>query len=131
MQMKTYRCSLQVRGYELDGFGHVNHANYLNYLEHARWDALAQEGITLPLLEKLQRWPVIAKLEIKYVKPAFMGETLDITTRCVEHSDAGMVFEQKIERAGILIAEARIHGVSVNEKGRPARHPEEMERLWK
>jgi len=131
MDMKTYRCSLQVRGYELDGFGHVNHANYLNYLEHARWEMLAQEGITLPMLEELQRWPVIANLEIKYVKPAFMGDTLDVTTQSVERTEAGMVFEQKIERAGVLICSARIQSVTVNEKGRPVRHPEEMQRIWK
>jgi thioesterase-3 len=129
--MKTYRCSLQVRGYELDGFGHVNHANYLNYLEHARWDALAQEGITLPLIEELQRWPVIAQLEIKYLKPAFMGETLSVLTTCVERTEAGMTFEQKIERDGALICSAKIQSVTVNEKGRPARHPAEFERIWK
>ena len=46
--MKTYRCLIQVRGYELDSFGHVNHANYLNYLEHARWRCYAKKELRSP-----------------------------------------------------------------------------------
>lgn len=30
--------TFEVRGYELDSFGHLNNAVYLNYLEAARWD---------------------------------------------------------------------------------------------
>ena len=26
------------KGYELDSYGHVNHAVYLNYFEQARWE---------------------------------------------------------------------------------------------
>ena len=37
---KTYLCTLEVRGYELDSFGHVNHGVYVSYLEHARWKML-------------------------------------------------------------------------------------------
>src|SRR6185437_16164438 len=70
---KAYRTQLEVRGYELDSFGHVNHANYLNYFEHARWRMLQDEGITLEVLEKWKRWPVIAAIEVKYLKPTFMG----------------------------------------------------------
>jgi DNA-binding response OmpR family regulator len=29
---KIYECALEVRGYELDSFGHVNHAVYISYL---------------------------------------------------------------------------------------------------
>jgi YbgC/YbaW family acyl-CoA thioester hydrolase len=127
--MKTYRCSLVVRGYELDSFGHVNHANYLNYLEHARWTMLAEEGITLALMERENRWPVIAKIEVTYLKPTFMGETLEVLTRCTEFSRVSMIFEQTIQRDGEDILKARVHGVTVNEEGRPAKHLAEMERL--
>jgi len=128
--VKTYRTQLEVRGYELDSFGHVNHANYLHYLEHARWKMLEEEGITLPKLQGWKRWPVIAKLEIKYVKPAFMGDVLEIETRCVEHTKVTFVFEQIIRKEGATIATARLQGVMVNENGRPADYPPEMERVW-
>ena len=128
--MKTYRAQLEVRGYELDSFGHVNHANYLNYLEHARWKMLEEESITLSRLQQWKRWPVIARLEISYLKPAFMGDMLTIETRCVEHSKASFTFEQTILRDGTPLAQARLQGVMVNEKGRPADYPSEMAGLW-
>jgi YbgC/YbaW family acyl-CoA thioester hydrolase len=128
--MKTYRCQLAVRGYELDSFGHVNHANYLRYLEHARWEMLAAEGITLPFLEENKRWPIIRKIEIDYIRPAFMGEVLNVITECVEHGNASSVFKQTIERDGVEILRARVSSATINELGKPARHPKEMERLW-
>jgi YbgC/YbaW family acyl-CoA thioester hydrolase len=128
--MKTYRCQLTVRGYELDSFGHVNHAIYLRYLEHARWEMLAQEGITLSFLEERKRWPIIRKIEAEYLKPAFMGEVLDVVTQCVDHGKASSIFKQSIERGGVEIFRARIHSATINELGKPARHPVEMERLW-
>lgn len=132
--MKTYRCTLEVRGYELDSYGHVNHANYLNYLEHARWEALAQEGMSKPFFDRIQLWPIVSKIEVKYLKPALMGQKLEITTRCLEHRAASMVFEQNIilitPDANVPVVEARIHGVTINEQGKPARHPKEMERMW-
>jgi YbgC/YbaW family acyl-CoA thioester hydrolase len=128
--MKTYHAQLEVRGYELDSFGHVNHANYLNYLEHARWKMLEAEGITLELLQQCKRWPVIAQLEIKYLKPTFMGDLLDVETRCLEHGKASFVFEQIIMRAGTPVLKARIQGVMVNENGRPADYPEQFAKIW-
>ena len=128
--VKAYRSQIEVRGYELDSFGHVNHANYLNYLEHARWQMLQSEGITLELLEKWQRWPVITRVDIKYLKPTFMGDLLEVETRCIEHGKARFQFEQIITKAGVSVAQAFVHSVMVNEKGRPADYPEQFTKIW-
>jgi acyl-CoA thioester hydrolase len=128
--MKTYRTQIEVRGYELDSFGHVNHANYLGYLEHARWRMLAEEGITLPKLQVLKRWPVIAQMELKYLKPTFMGDLLEVETRCVDHSKIGFTFEQIIKKGDLIVMKATVRGVMVNENGRPADYPPELEGLW-
>ncbi len=29
--------TIRIRGYHLDGYGHVNNARYLEFLEEARW----------------------------------------------------------------------------------------------
>lgn len=127
---KIYRCSLQVRGYELDSYGHVNHAVYINYLEHARWMMLEAEGITLQKFKEWKRWPVIMELEVKYMKAAFAGEKLDIETHVVEHRRVGFSMQQRIFRDGVQIIEAHIKSVMVNERGRPAEIPHEMIRIW-
>ena len=76
--------SLKVRGYELDSYRHVNHAVYLSYLELARWEFLASRGLTLRKLDELKRWPVVAALEISYLKPALMDDELTIPSRVTE-----------------------------------------------
>ncbi len=126
---KVHHCQIQVRGYELDSYQHVNHANYLNYLEHARWQFLYSEGITLPRLNEWKRWPVIAEINIKYLKPAFMGETLDIETQVTGMRRVGFALEQRIYRSGILILEAKIGSVIVNELGRPDEVPDAFKSL--
>jgi len=63
---KTYYCSIEVRGYELDSFGHVNHGAYVSYLEHARWKLLEEEGITIKNFNDWGMWPVIIWIESHY-----------------------------------------------------------------
>ena len=45
--MRQFTTEIAVRSYELDSFGHVNHAIYLNYFEQARFDALESGGFPL------------------------------------------------------------------------------------
>jgi YbgC/YbaW family acyl-CoA thioester hydrolase len=129
-QPKTYSCPIEVRGYELDSFGHVNNATYLNYLEFARWKMLGEEGITLEWIQREKRWPVIASVEIKYLKPTFMGDPLVVKTRVVDQSRARFTIEQLIFRGDTLVTSAIIHSVVVNESGRPVELPGEYAKLW-
>jgi acyl-CoA thioester hydrolase len=130
MESPVYRCTLEVRGYELDSFGHVNNSVYLNYLEHARWQMLKQEGITLEQIQKDKRWPVISAIEIKYLRPLFMGETFEVRSRVVEHSKARFLIEQLLYRGETAIAAAKVSCVFVDETGRPNELPESYSKFW-
>ena len=44
---KPARFQLKVRHYEVDQYGHVNHAQYVHYLEVARIEALDALGLSL------------------------------------------------------------------------------------
>ena len=152
---KIYCSFLEVRGYELDSFGHVNHAEYVRYLEHARWQVLRTEGIGIPELKKFQIWPVIAEIQLKYLKPTFLGDLLAVTTRVVSNTRTQFVFEQTVFKTGseaiskdftqalILqpeqvtllqgepkILEALVRVVTVNASGRPTETPLEFQALW-
>src|ERR1041385_4155229 len=100
---RVYRTQLEVRGYELHSFGHVNNAVYFNYLEFARWKMLNEAGITIDKIKEWQRWPVIAKAEAEYYKPTFMGDRLEIETETVEHSRTSFTIEQRMFRGGTLV----------------------------
>jgi acyl-CoA thioester hydrolase len=127
---RFFRSQIEVRGYELDSFGHVNHAAYVSYLEHARWHVLRDAGVTLQILNEWKRWPVIARIEVDYLRPTYMGDLLDIETQVVEHKKTSFVFSQRILRGTEPVLQAKVQAVMVNEKGRPSPLPPELNRLW-
>jgi len=128
---KTYTCTLEVRGYELDSFGHVNHGVYISYLEHARWKMLEEEGITLRNFNEWGMWPVIIGVESHYLKPTYMGDRLEIQTQVVHHDRASFTFEQNVFRGDTHIMKAKVRSVMVDKTGRLVRRPDEINRLWK
>ena len=127
---RFFRSQIEVRGYELDSFGHVNHATYISYLEHARWQVLRDAGITLQTFQNLQRWPVIARVEVDYLKPTYLGDLLEVETHVAEHKKTSFVFAQKITKNGAPVLHARVQAVLVNEQGRPCALPAELAKLW-
>jgi len=128
---KIYTHQLEVRAYELDSFGHVNHANYLHYLETARWKMLGEENFTLETFKKWDRWPVIANLDIQYLKPIFMNETITIETHLAGYKTSSMQIEQVIKRGDAIIAQAKIRSVIVDGKGKPSALPDELAERWR
>lgn len=127
---KVYQCPIEVRGYELDGYAHVNHAVYVSYLEHARWTMLKSEGITIKEFKQWNRWPVIAEIQVQYRKPCFAGEQLAVHSQITEDSRVQFQVEQKIFRDNTLVLEAKVRIVIVNELGKPASLPPQISRLW-
>ncbi len=128
---KTFRTELEVRGYELDSFGHVNHANYLSYLEFARWKMLEAEGVTLKNFQAWGRFPVIASIEIQYLKPTFMGDVLTVETKLVDYRRSSMQLQQTIFKGDAKVVTAKVRSVIVSGEGRPAELPEELEKKWR
>lgn len=63
---KSFKYEFQVRGYELDSFGHVNNAVYLNYTEQARWSILNDLGL-LDIFEKTGGFMIVVETNIKYI----------------------------------------------------------------
>jgi acyl-CoA thioester hydrolase len=127
---KTYTCPIEIRAYELDASGHVNHANYLHYFEHARWNLLEQEDITLNDFKKWALWPIIVAADIQYLRPAFLGDQLKITTQIIEPGKASYVFEQTLLRNDQILVRGRLKGAMMDYDGKPARIPEKMMKIW-
>ena len=65
--MKT-RFEFNVRGYELDSFGHVNNAVYLNYLEQARWEMFLENEEWSAFLKKNEVFPAVIENRIRYLR---------------------------------------------------------------
>jgi len=129
----VHRYRLNVRGYELDSYRHVNHAVYLNYFEQARWDLLKVSGLSLAALDTLKRWPVVIRLEIQYKKPAFMDDMLEVRSRISRLGNTSFDVEHELVRIApegeTLLTTANLTAAIVDETGRPARIPTEFLKL--
>jgi YbgC/YbaW family acyl-CoA thioester hydrolase len=127
--MSEFIREVTVRSYELDAFGHVNHAVYLNYLEVARFDALEQGGFPPSALAE-NEWAIhVVRVEVDYLKPCFQGQVLRITTRVEQFRRTSMILAQQIHRVADgeeaePAVRARVTTVWIGEGGRPVRIPD-------
>ncbi len=124
-------CTVSVRSYECDAYGHVNNAVYLHYLEYARHEYLKDIGVSIPELRQSGYALLVAKVSIEYRRPAVTDDQLVITTMALRQSIVGGVLRQVITRAEhgengsqpVVVAEADVTWVCVDSRGRPVRLP--------
>jgi acyl-CoA thioester hydrolase len=116
-------CSLIVRTYECDSYGHVNNANYLNYLEYARYEFLRSIGFDYPALIRAGYGIYVARVEIDYKKPAVTDDILVIRSRPVKRGAVSGIIAQEIRRGEDVIVEAKVTWASVDSKGMPVKLP--------
>jgi YbgC/YbaW family acyl-CoA thioester hydrolase len=119
------RLTLKVRHYEVDEYGHVNHANYVHYLEAARVEALAGIGLSLPDMRRQGFLIVAVSLSVKYHAPAYAGETLELVTSISEIRGARTIWAQEIREAtsNRLLVTAEVTGAFTTSTGRAVRTP--------
>jgi len=121
-------CSLQVRTYECDSYGHVNNANYLNYLEYARYELLKDVGFDYPRAFNAGYGVFISRIEIDYKKPALTDDLLIIKTWPLKKGAVSGTLAQEIRRGDDLLAEAKVTWAFVDSKtGTPVRIPKEWD----
>ena len=71
---------IRVRYAETDRMGFLHHANYLVYFEQARTELLREQGGSYKRMEDEGYFLVLAKVEVKYRKPAHYDDLLTIRT---------------------------------------------------
>ncbi|HCC37007.1 MAG TPA: 4-hydroxybenzoyl-CoA thioesterase [Treponema sp.] len=120
-------CSLRVRTYECDSYGHVNNANYLNYLEYARYEFLRDIGFDYFKAVEAGYGIFIARIEIDYKKPAVTDDELRIKSWPVKKGAVSGVIAQEIWRGDDLLAAAKVTWAFVDSRGLPAKIPSEWD----
>ncbi len=113
---------IQVRWRDLDALGHVNNAAVVTYVETARTELWRQRfggGPHIPF--------VVARLEVRYLKPITIDCTVRVGLRVVDVRGARFTFLYRIEADGELAAEAStVMGHIVPGSQRPSRISEEL-----
>lgn len=72
--------TLRVRYGETDPMKYVYYGNYAEYLEVARVELFRTLGISYDEIEKRGIWLPVSEYKIKYLKPAFYDQILEIHT---------------------------------------------------
>ncbi|MCO7245125.1 MULTISPECIES: thioesterase family protein [unclassified Halomonas] len=101
------RTQLRVRGYHLDGYGHVNNARYLEFMEEGRWAFFDEHPALMNELHAAGRAFVVVNLNIDYRAAAVQGDDLVVMTGIVDVGDRSAVCHHQIRRKdGRVVAQA-------------------------
>jgi acyl-CoA thioester hydrolase len=122
----THRFPIRVRFYELDPYGHVNHAVYIQYFEAARIELLREAGLTMQGMLDDGVMIVVTDIATRFLKPAFGNDDLYVETEVLEFRRVTSRWHQQLLRGDDLIVEQELGAAVTNLDGRPVRFPQPM-----
>ena len=94
-----YAAILEVRDYELDSQGIVNHACFVHYLEVARNQYARALGIDFVEWHREGYDLVVVNLQIHYMRPLYAQDCMTVTAQLSNLQNDRMIFEQSITKA--------------------------------
>ena len=121
---KNFNHKIKVYYEDTDAGGVVYYANYLKYLERARTEALIKIGLSnLKIRNNFKALIIVKSCNIDYKKSAYLEDELNIKSYILSLTKTSFVMSQTIIKNKIVIVEAKIHLVFVNEKAKPIKIP--------
>jgi len=121
---KKFNHKIKVYYEDTDAGGVVYYANYLKYLERARTEALIDIGLSnLKIRDNFKALIIVKSCKIDYKKSAYLEDLLNIKSHILSTTKTSFVMNQTIIKKKIVIVEAKIHLVFVNEKVKPIKIP--------
>tara|TARA_B100000579_G_C22153052_1_gene541740 strand:+ start:62 stop:484 length:423 start_codon:yes stop_codon:yes gene_type:complete len=110
---------------DTDAGGVVYYANYLKYLERARTEALSTIGLSnLQIKDEFGSLIIVKSCNIEYKKTAKLEDILKIRSFIKSVTKTSFYMNQILTKGETTIAEAQVHLVFVNEKGKPIKVPD-------
>ncbi len=109
---------------DTDAYRVVYYANYLKFMERARSDMIRAVGVDQNgELERTGSAYVVVQVNIRYVKPARLGEELLVLSSVEQVRAASVEIHQRVMRDGELLTDARVTAAFLDANGRPQRQP--------
>ena len=132
MANRIFRTEFQVRGYELDGYGHVNHSVYLQYAEYARWCMIEEAAGGAKYFQKHGVAPVVVRVEIDYREPSYLAEWIVVETQLIEYRTRVARMRQTMKKrdTGKVAAEEIVTFLVVDAQGKAVTLPPDFEKLF-
>ena len=121
---KKFNHKIKVYYEDTDAGGVVYYANYLKYLERARTEALIKIGLSnLKIRDSFKALIIVKSCNVDYKKSAYLEDELNVKSYILSFTKTSFVMCQTIIKNKIVIVEAKIHLVFVNEKVKPIKIP--------
>ena len=121
-----HRYDVRVYYEDNDAGGVAYHASYLRFAERARTEALRDAGIThAELLERFTLMFVVRRIEVDYLRPARLDESLTVVTEPLDVGGATVTLRQDVcgPAGSCAVLTVRLACVKPGD-GRPGRPPQ-------
>ena len=126
LTIQNHKIIVVPRYAETDKGGVVHHSVYPVWFEMGRTELLRANGVAYKDLEAAGVFFVVARLNIKFCRPAQYDERLELETTCSVVTAAKVEHVYKLTRDGVILAEGDSVLACVDEKGGVRRVPEFM-----
>lgn len=124
--IQRHTLTLRVRYSETDAMGFLHHSNYLSYFEVGRTELFRGQGGNYRRMEELGLFFVVAKIEVRYRRPARYDDLLTLHTEIARVTPAKLEHNYRLMRDEELLAEAHSVLACVNRAGELQRIPENL-----
>ena len=119
-----HRFALTVYFEDTDTAGIVYYANYLKFMERARSDMLRAAGIDQrAALEARTGVYAVAEANVRYLRPAKLGDDLVIQSKVLQVRAASVIIQQRVVRRDEQLTDGRVTAAFLTVDGRPTRQP--------
>ena len=123
--MIQHTVEIRVRYSETDAMGFLHHSNYLSYFEVGRTELFRAQGGNYRRMEELGLYFVVAKIEVRYRRPARYDDQLSLKTEISRVTPAKLEHHYCLMRENEVLAEADSIIACVNRVGEVQRIPED------
>lgn len=127
--MLQHEIEIRVRYPETDPGGFLHHSRYFVYFEIGRTEVLRSRGYTYRQMEADGTFFVVAKAEIRYIRPAVYDDLLRLRTTVMRVTAARIEHDYHLFRGDELLTEAKLTLCCVDGEGVPQRIPEWLKTL--
>jgi acyl-CoA thioester hydrolase len=128
MPAATTTVHIAVRYNECDPMGVTHHSVYAVWLEEARSQWLRNLGVAYSELEKQGVFFVVAKINIRYHRPARYDDELTVTCSMLTRSKVSLEHEYVVQRGDELMATGQTTLVCVDGDGQMQPVPDAIPR---
>lgn len=129
MSKATNTVSFPIRVYyeDTDAGGIVYYANYLKFAERARTEALRDAGLEQSALKAEHGVAfVVRRVEVDFLKPAFLDDLLTIETRLDDIAKVSLDMRQTIRRGDEILVKLAVKLAIVGQGMKLARLPDDV-----